>query len=108
MCPWIVHTLEMVKCCLHSLHLQKRAGLLHGSNQPVEWRHQKTLREVWRNGSGRVVVDMLLGLHHRCQVQQRGVSNDLLGVPSDLKSSQDGAEGRGVAWVPTSVVWSGS
>ena len=60
----------------------------------MEWNHRKAFGEVWRRGSGHVVVDVLLGLHHRCQVQQRGDSNDLLGVPSDLKSSQDGAEGR--------------
>ena len=60
------------------------------------------------DGSGHIVVDVLLGLHHRCQVQQRGDSNDFLGVPIDLNSSQDGAEGRGVAEVPPSVVWIGS
>ena len=64
--------------------------------------------ECGDDGSGHIVVDVLLGLHHRCQVQQRDDSNYLLGVPSDLKSSQDGAEGRGVAVVPTYVVWSGS
>ena len=49
--------------------------------QPVEWSHQKTFGEVWRHGSGHVVVDVLLGLHHRCQVQQGDDSNDLFEVP---------------------------
>ena len=49
--------------------------------QPVEWSHQKTLGEVWRHGSGHIVVDVLLGLHHRCQVQQGDDSNDLFEVP---------------------------
>ena len=96
----------MVRCCLPSLHLQNRARttprkLTCGGLEDLEV-------ECGDDGSGHIVVDLLLGLHHRCQVQQRDDSNDLLGVPSDLKSSQDGAEGRGVAEVPPSVVWRGS
>ena len=82
----------MVKCCLPSLHLQNQAGLLQ-EVQLVEWSHQKTLGEVWRHGSGHIVVDVLSVLHH-CHQALVEVSVDvLLGVPSDFKGSQDGAEG---------------
>ena len=60
----------------------------------MEWSHQKTLGEVWRHGSGHIVVDVLSVLHHYHQVLVEVSVDVLLGVPSDFKGSQDGAEGR--------------
>ena len=48
---------------------------------------------MWRLGSGQIVVDVLSVLHQCHQVLVEVSVDVLLGVPSDLKGSQDGAEG---------------
>ena len=63
----------------HSLHLQNQAGLLQGSSTCGGLEDLEV--ECGDDGSGHIVVDVLLELHYRCQLQQRGDSNDLFEVP---------------------------